>query len=478
MAYGKSWQQALYYKVPFWLKDLISSSYGWRQRHERYGTYYRDYLQRLSASQWYTNDVLAEYQLAKVKQFLLHAQQHSPFYRARFWEYDFDPTKIQSLADIAALPTLSKAMLREHLSDVLADNIKTINVRWAHTSGTTGTGLQFPLSRECFQREYAFRAVHRAWAHFQPDDAFAYCSGHPVAPSDRHKPPFWAHDYANNWLLLSSYHLTERNLPHYIAALERFRPVILAGYPSSIYLLALANQQAGQRVHPRAIFTESETLFEFQRHAIEQSFGCKVFNSYGNSEMCAHIAECDQGKYHLKLEHSYVELLDADDRPVASGQEGRMVCTAFGNDAMPLVRYRIEDVAVFAPVEATCSCGRGGTLVERVVGRVEDYVLTPDGRFVGRLDHLFKDAVHVKLAQIVQPAVHEVILRIVKTPAYTSQDEHAILEQARVRLGSTIAIHVDYVDDIERTNHGKFRFIVSKIDKSTMNATLQSMATD
>jgi phenylacetate-CoA ligase len=91
------------------------------------------------------------------------------------------------------------------------------------------------------------------------------------------------------------------------------------------------------------------------------------------------------------------------------------------------------------------------------------------------LDHLFKDAVHVKLAQIVQPDVDTVILRIVKTPAYTSQDERTVLEQARMRLGSSIAIHVDYVDEIERTNHGKFRFIVSKIDKSTIDATLQSM---
>jgi phenylacetate-CoA ligase len=476
MAYGKTWQQSLYYHAPFWLKNLIASGYGWRQKRERYGMYYRDYLLHLLASQWHTNAVLAEYQLAKVQQFLRRAQERSPFYRARFQACDFDPAKMQSLADLTALPTLSKDTLREHLAEVIADNLQSLNARWGHTSGTTGTGLRFPLSRECFQREHAFHAVHYGWSLFQPGEAFAYCSGHPVAHYDRHTPPFWVHDYANNWLLMSSYHLTERNLPHYIGALERFQPVILAGYPSSIYLLALANRYLGQRVQPRAIYTESETLFEFQRQAIEQSFGCKVFMWYGNSEMCANIVECDQGKYHLKLEHSYVELLDTHDRPVASGQEGHMVCTAFGNNAMPLVRYRIEDIAVFAPTEVTCACGRGGTLVERVVGRAEDYVLTPDGRFVGRLDHLFKDAVHVKLAQIVQPEVNEVILRIVKTPAYTSQDEYAILEQARVRLGSTIAIHVDYIDDIERTNNGKFRFIVSKIDKSTIDTTLQSMA--
>jgi hypothetical protein len=76
----------------------------------------------------------------------------------------------------------------------------------------------------------------------------------------------------------------------------------------------------------------------------------------------------------------------------------------------------------------------------------------------------------------VQPEVNKVVLRIVKTSAYTSQDERAILAQARVRLGSDIAIHIDYVDDIERTSNGKFRFIVSKLDKSTIAASLQSMA--
>ena len=252
MAYGKTWQQSLYYHTPFWMKDLISSGYGWRQKRERYGAYYRDYLQRLSASQWQTNSVLAEYQWVQVRQFLCRAREHSPFYRARFQACDFDPAKMQSLAALTALPTLSKTALREHLPEVIADNIQSLNARWGHTSGTTGTGLSFPLSQECFQREYAFHAVHYAWSHFQPGEAFAYCSGHPVAHYDRHKPPFWVHDYANNWLLMSSYHLTEGNLPHYISALERFRPAILAGYPSSIYLLALANRHSGQRVRPRA----------------------------------------------------------------------------------------------------------------------------------------------------------------------------------------------------------------------------------
>jgi phenylacetate-CoA ligase len=351
---------------------------------------------------------------------------------------------------------------------MIPDNLSQHEPRWVHTSGTTGTGLQFPISSECFQREYAFRAVHYLWGGIQEAGRYAFCSGHPVTYYDRQRPPFWVYDYANNWLLLSSYHLTEKNLPQYIAELDKFQPVLLAGYPSSLYLLALANQRLGQRVHPRAVYVSSETLFDFQRRAIEASFGRKVFMFYGNTEMCGNIVECERGKHHLKLEHSYVELLRSDGRPACAGEEGRLVCTGFGNYATPLIRYEIGDVAV-ASKEQACACGRGGTVIERVVGRTEDYVLTPDGRFVGRLDHLFKDAIRVRHAQIVQDQVDEVTIRIVKDRGYTKIDEDEILREALLRLGSSISVRFDYVEEIPRTKNGKFRFIVSKLKREAVS---------
>jgi phenylacetate-CoA ligase len=466
MSYGSSFQQSLYYYAPYFLKNCLASLYGWFQKRERYGKFYHHHLQFLLTSQWYSNAQLAEIQFQKVKQFVLHANQHSRFYRHLFQVYDFHPAKMQSLADLAVLPILKKETIRAQLQEILPDNLSQYRVRWAHTSGTTGTGLQFPLSSECFQREYAFCSLHYLWGNICRGDKLAFCLGHPVAYPDRHTPPFWVSDYANNWLLLSSYHLTEKNLPYYIAALEKFQPDFLSGYPSSIYLLALANQHCGQRVHPRVIYTASETLFDFQRYTIEKSFGCKVFMWYGNSEMCANIVECEKGKYHLKLEHSYVELLDTHHQPVSLGEEGRMICTGFGNYALPLIRYSIEDIVILA--KETCACGRGGTIIERVVGRTEDYILTPDGRFVGRLDHLFKDSVHVKLAQIVQNAVDAIIIRIVKDPAYSKRDEQDILNQACLRLGSDIQIHFEYVDEIPRTKNGKVRFIISNVQKKAM----------
>src|SRR5262249_7219007 len=155
-------------------------------------------------------------------------------------------------------PVLEKHTVRARLPDIMPDNLDQDRIRWVHTSGTTGTGLRFPVSTECFQREYAFRFLHYLWGGIQEGDRYAFCSGHPVTYYDRQKPPYWVYDRANNWLLLSSYHLTENNLPQYIAELDRFKPVLLAGYPSSLYLLALANRRLPGKVHPRAVYTASE----------------------------------------------------------------------------------------------------------------------------------------------------------------------------------------------------------------------------
>jgi len=462
MAYGTALEQQLYYNAPYFIKNAMTSLYGWLQKGDRYGKFYQQYFQTLLSTQWYHHERLKEYQFHRVKQFLVHAQQHCKFYRKLFQDYGFEPAKLRALSELSVLPILDKETIRANLQDIVPDNLKEYQVRRVHTSGTTGTGLRFPVSSECFQREYAFRFLHYSWGGVQDGEKFAFCSGHPVTYYDRRRPPFWAYDQANSWLLLSSYHLTEKNLPHYIAELDNFEPVLLAGYPSSLYLLALANQHLGRRVRPRAIYTASETLFDSQRRAIEESFGCKVFMWYGNTEMCANIVECEQGIYHLKLEHSYVELLGSDSRPVPTGSEGRLVCTGFGNYALPLIRYDVGDVATESD-QSNCECGRGGIIIKRVVGRIEDYVVTPDGRIVGRLDHLFKDAVRVKLAQIIQNTRDEVTLRIVKRLDYNSADETEILREARVRLGSSINIRFEYVEEIERTQNGKFRFIISNL---------------
>ena len=67
--------------------------------------------------------------------------------------------------------------------------------------------------------------------------------------------------------------------------------------------------------------------------------------------------------------------------------------TGFANDATPFIRYRIGDVGTRS--KRPCSCGRPGEVFLDVDGRIEDYVVTPDGRWIGRMDHVFKEQLEI-----------------------------------------------------------------------------------
>lgn len=460
MNYGSSSQRSLFYRMPYFAKNIFASLYGLEQRYLRYGRHFRKHLRMLERSQYWTFSQLRQFQDEKIGELLEAAVRHVPYYQS-------EPRYQRALksTDLHDVPVLSKQTVRSHMREMY--NRSITDVRWAHTSGTTGKALQFPISMDCFQREYAFRELHLSWSGSTfPGDRVAFCQGHPVAYYNRERPPFWIRDFATGSLMMSSYHMSERNLSSYVAELERFKPDLLWGYPSSIYLLAKAYRRYGTGLLKiRAVYTASESVLDFQRREVSASFNCRLFDWYGNSEMCANIVECEYGERHLKLEHSFVEVLDEAGYPVGPGGSGRLVCTGFGNRAFPLIRYEIGDVVKLSAATES-KCGRAGTLVDHVFGRVEDYVIAADGRLVGRLDHLFKDSTNIVEAQIVQRESGVVILRIVRTSEYGKRDEDAVRKEAELRLGSNTKIAFEYVNAIPRSANGKFRFIDSSLQGS------------
>jgi hypothetical protein len=63
----------------------------------------------------------------------------------------------------------------------------------------------------------------------------------------------------------------------------------------------------------------------------------------------------------------------------------------------------------------------------------------------------------------VQEQINELHLRIVRVDGFGSRDEQAILANARERLGPSIRLRCEYVEAIERTPAGKFRFVVTEV---------------
>jgi phenylacetate-CoA ligase len=272
------------------------------------------------------------------------------------------------------------------------------------------------------------------------------------------RPPFWRYNAAGRQVLFSAYHLRPGTWREYVAELQRWRLPWLHGYPSVLALLAtyVLEHRVSLGYDLRWITTGAENLLPAQRDAMERAFGVRPRESYGMAEGAANASECPAGRLHVDEDFAFVEFV-----PIDGSGAHRIVGTNFTNEAFPLIRYDVGDIAYVSG--QTCGCGRPGRIIDRIEGRREDYVLLPDGALIGRLDHIFKDQVRVREAQIYQPDLRRVVLRVVRREDYAVQDEASLVLEARQRLGDEIDIVVDYVPQLPRTAAGKLRFVVSDV---------------
>jgi phenylacetate-CoA ligase len=461
LSYNDSRARDLYYRLPPLIRDLLATIYSARQRSNRFGGVFTQTLSELIRNSRRPGDERAADQLDRLRTILKRAGAEAPYYNNLFGSVGFDPGRVRGVADLRSLPLLDKETIR-YQGRQLRSTAFTGPVIHTHTSGTTGKGLHLVISQEAYQRSYACMWYHYTWVGVRRRERVATIAGHPVASPKELRPPYWTQDWLEQERFFSSQHLGPATLPSYAESLDQFHPSLLRGYPSSIYPIAAYLIESGRSVaRPKAIVTSSETLFDRQRAAISRAFGCPILSYYSNAERAAHILQCPEGNFHVATELCVVEVLRADGSPADSGETGEMVCTSLIDHAMPLIRYRIGDTAVVG--DGPCQCGNTSPTLKLIVGRVEDVVLTPEGRRVGRLDHVFKDLENVYEAQIIQDEIDRIVVRVVPRRGFDQKDERVLLDELRLRLGEGVQIRIETVEAIPRTKNGKFRFVVSSL---------------
>jgi phenylacetate-CoA ligase len=417
----------------------------------RRGPLFRRLLADMERRERFSADDWQRYQDERLRELLEVCARDVPYYADLFRREGLEPAQMSPRELLARVPPLEKATVREHPERFLNRRLwKRLGLRKAYTSGTTGTPLV------CYRDLYSVNFEHAMiwrqwrWSGFTIADRRVTLRGDMIVPAERKSPPFWQANPAERQLLMSSYHISESTIAAYLDALRGFAPAAIEGYPSAVYLLAVGLAERGESYPAKAVFTSSETLLDHQRERIEQVFRCKVFDLYGNTERTAAIGTCEEGSYHVFPDYALVEFIG-----------GEILGTPLVNHAFPLLRYRSGDTA--DPGVGVCSCGRAMPVVAAIHGRCDAYVVTPEGRQIGRLDHIYKGVSHIRESQIVQKERDRVVLRVVAAPGYSPADEERLLKHAIERLGPAMRIEVERVDSIPRTARGKFLAVVNEL---------------
>jgi phenylacetate-CoA ligase len=459
--------EAIYARLPVPLQELACTWAGWKRYRARVTPHFERTLSAIETLDGASLEALYAYQLRQLATLANRARLHVPHYRAMnlpaFDASAEDPAKgIREILD--AFPVLEKQAYREAPESFLAEDVPAERRVKGKTSGTTGSALPLWYTSESLAEEYAVVWRMRRRQGVQLRDPHFTFGGQMIAPLAQSKPPFWRTNHYSHQTLFSLYHMTEEFLPAYVDAMHTLPVTYVEGYPSSLHLLARAMLEAGRPLKAgrvKAVFPSSESLLAFHRQDIEEAFASRIYDRYGTSEFAVSMTGCDAGNLHVDMEFGAVEVEASEETD--DWVRGALLVTGFANDATPFIRYRIGDVGTRS--KHPCPCGRPGEVFLDVDGRIEDYVVTPDGRWVGRMDHVFKEQLEIAEAQILQEDSGSIEVLLVPRGGFNASAEADVLREIRMRLGEEIRVDLKRVERIPREPNGKFRAVKSRVGR-------------
>jgi phenylacetate-CoA ligase len=431
------------------------------------------YLREFERTEFLGPEELRELQWQRLRDLLGHAYARCPFYAERFRRAGVVPGDLRRLEDLRALPPLEKHDIQDHGDAMVAQNWPAVDLIRNQTGGSTGTPITFYLSRDRKCSRAAATLRHNCWAGWRVGDRSAVIWG---APLDR--PADTWRSRLRGWLLreplwLDTANLTEETMLGFHRALRRYRPRVVLAYARAAVLFARYLKARGLEVYrPHSLVTSAEVLEPEERALLEQVFGCPVFNRYGCREVSVVASECpEHNGLHVMAEGLYLEI-ETPAGPAAPGETGSILVTDLLNHAMPLIRYRIGDLGAWAAGE--CPCGRGLPRLERVAGRVTDFLVGCDGRLVSGVflaTYVVAGRPSLGQVQIRQDRPGAVLWRLKPGRGFSPSDDLEYLQSATRRfLGAQAAVNSEVVAELPAEASGKFLFSRSTVTPAFLAA--------
>ena len=457
--------EALYAHLPIPLQNVACSWYGRKEARIRLGREFEGHLARLLETEKFSRAEIRAFQDERVRELIRYAYDHVPFHRDRMRERKLMPADIRTVDDLQKLPVLTKEEVRSNRDRLLSTEARSADLQHRHTSGTTGKALELYVSRSAIAMQWAIWWRHRMRFGVQPGTWHVNFTGKVVVPMAQNDPPYWRWNRPVHQALINMQQLTPAKIGPILRFLDEQSFALYTGYPSIIHALVMAANQAGLKLTnpPKLIATGAENILENQRADIVEFTESVVTDQWGMTEACANASQCCNFAYHEDFEFGVVERVEESQSNDV--RQGRLLCTGFTTPEFPVIRYDVGDIGIW-PTEQKCSCGLESPFLQGILGRVDDYVLTPEGTQIMRFDYIFKHAPNVLECQVVQECKGEIILRLVCRYGYNTADELTLREEVRRWISPTLSCRFEYVSEIPREANGKFRAVKSLLRTS------------
>ena len=420
----------------------------------------RRFHESLMRSQWLSASSVLAYQESQLQQMLHHAASEVPRYkeplsRLRRADGSFDLTRWDEL------PIISRSHVAADWEAFQARNIPRGHegIISTTTSGSEGEALELRKTR--------FEHTGVACASFRYADWFNYDYKTPLAmirsgfirPADPNDPEdrLWGPPWLDSTTRGTRYRLPiSAPVDEQIDWLAGLGRVYLNTLPSNAMAIAQRSEERGVNLQIAAIMAVGERLSADVRDEVRRVLGCRISDVYATAEAGLIAIECPEtGAYHLQSEISRVEVIAEDGHSCSPGETGHLVATSLYNFAMPLIRYRFNDLVTLG---ADCSCGRKLPVISTIHGRESGFFHLANGRsLVPEFStRRLREIIGVSAWQVVQTAPAAVTVRF-QSATQPSESQCITLSQyVQETLGAFVSVEVQIVDKFATSKGGKF----------------------
>ena len=387
-----------------------------------------------------------------------------PLYRHALASAENHSVETDALANFRRLPLLAKHEIRDGFprnflpaGQTLETLLEKKLVELEHTSGTSEERVPVIFGRDWWN-EQEKRALRLNAL------VAGVLDGHPNARRATLVPPacngltcptVWMsreQRTAGNTLFVNlariPFLLDDRELARMAGEIAEWSPQFLDLDPVHGARLALYCEQRGLRFPSlRFVLCSYEFVSVVHRRVIERVFGVPVFNLYGSTETGHLLMENERGGMKSGHNTAFLEIVEAD-----PGGVGELVVTTLTNDYMPLLRYRIGDLAqrCVQPYETSFV----------IHGRARDALRAGDGRRVTtwQVDQCFVELPGILHYELRQNQNGGCSLRFVRDGAGPTEAElRRVTSRLENLLCSRAEIATEAMPVLLPTPSGKFR---------------------
>ncbi len=415
----------------------------------------KDFFFFKKSANW-SKEQVRTYQNKKLIEIVQYAGKYVPYYRNLFKDINFDIKKFKGIEDLFKIPYLDKEILRikpdEFVSDVYPKNKVIIE----KTSGSTGTPLRLHIDEISRSRKYAAFARAYFWSGYKPGALRFVLKGF----SESKKEPY-GYDLLRNMIYLNSSKMTKDNCLSVLALLRNKKINIFEGYARSfIDFYNIVGEHNMDIKPPKGILCYGETITSEMRVFVETKYKTRLFDFYSHAENSVMICQRPDNKKYLMEDYFYPEIINGTGSISSSGY-GELVGTSFYNYAMPLIRYKTRD-NIKLNLDNISSPNREVLGIE---GRMDDFILLPDGRKIYFAKGAIYYAVGVVAAQYIQNDKRNLMIKLIVDDRFRIENISEIEKGLVKRIGNELTIDFQIVDHLEKKKSGKTPFIINNIGK-------------